>query len=58
MNDEEVMQIGVCEECRDEVFDDNNEIYIDDEGNMFCSLECALLYHGIHKSEDCLVGVY
>ena len=46
-------QIARCEECRDDIFDDSADVYIDEEGNYFCCLDCALRYHGITKSEDC-----
>lgn len=54
--DEEVIKkISICEECGEDIFDNNAEIYVDDDGNIFCSLECALIYYGIHKSEDSLL---
>lgn len=37
-----------CMNC-DELITDNDEPYMDDLGNEFCCLECALNYHGIEK---------
>ena len=51
--EEGVRQIAQCCECEEEIFDDSPDVYIDDEGNYFCSLECALNFYGIRKSEDC-----
>lgn len=51
-NDEEVRSIARCSECSELIYDDNEEIYIDDNGNYFCCLDCALNYHRIQKSED------
>ena len=45
-------QIARCEECNEYIYDDSNEIFLDDEGNYFCCLDCACRYHGIKKSED------
>ena len=53
---ESVRQIAQCCECSEEIFDDSPDVYIDDDGNYFCSLECALNFYGIRKSEDCLVN--
>jgi hypothetical protein len=50
---ENVRQIARCCECEEDIFDDSSEVYIDADGNYFCSLECALNFYGIRKSEDC-----
>lgn len=47
--------IARCIECGELIYDDSIEIYMDDEQNYFCDIECALNYYGIHKAEDCLV---
>lgn len=46
-------QIAQCYECDAEIFDDAEDVYIDADGNYFCSLECALNFYGIRRSEDC-----
>lgn len=54
--DFECQPIARCSECQELIYDDSNEIYMDCEGNYFCSLECCHDFYGIHKAEDCLVG--
>lgn len=49
---EEVRSIARCAECESTIYDDNEEVYIDGNGNYFCCLDCAMYYHGISKSED------
>lgn len=44
--------IARCEECGELIYEDNDDIYIDDDGNYFCSLECALDYYSIRKVDD------
>lgn len=49
--DEEVRVIAYCAECGEEITDDIEDVYIDEEGNYFDELECAMIYHGIQKLE-------
>ena len=53
-NEEEGRIIGTCECCGERIYDDNQEIYIDNNQNYFCCLDCALQAHGISLSEDYL----
>ena len=46
-------QISVCAECGEKIYDDCEDIYVDDELNHFCCIECALRYYSIRKIEDC-----
>lgn len=48
---DDVRIFGYCEECGAEITDDRDNYYCDDEGYFFCSCECAMDYHGIHKLE-------
>lgn len=41
---------GYCEKCGDDLREDY-EYYADNEGNKFCSYECALEYHEIKSME-------
>lgn len=51
MNDEEVRTFGHCEHC-DEVVDDNSdEYYVNEQGEVFCSVECVLEHYGVTKIE-------
>lgn len=43
--------IGRCEHCEESLWDDN-ELWTDEEGNRFCSVECAMEFHGIHEIDD------
>jgi hypothetical protein len=54
--EEKSQPIARCCECQELIYDDSQEVYMDAEGNYFCSLECALNFYGIHLAEDCLVG--
>lgn len=50
--EEEIPRIIMkCEECGRAIFDDDENIYFDNDNNYFCSLECALSFHGIYESE-------
>ena len=54
--EDEQQPIGRCAECGELIYDDSDEIYLDDEQNYFCGCECAMIFHGIRRAEDCLVG--
>jgi endogenous inhibitor of DNA gyrase (YacG/DUF329 family) len=49
MDDERL--IAYCEECGNKITKDDEDIYVDEEGRYFCSIECALEFHKIHKLE-------
>ena len=42
--------MGQCKQCHDIVFFNNNYI-TDNEGNIFCSEDCAIKNHGIVEKE-------
>ncbi len=48
---EDVRVIGVCAECNSKITDDIEECCCDEDGNYFDSVECAMIYHGIHFLE-------
>ena len=48
---DEVRLIGYCAECGNDITDDMEDIYVDEDGNYFCSDECGMIYHGLHKLE-------
>ena len=54
-DNDESLTIARCEECGAIIFDDNKEVYINDDGEYFCGLECVLDFYGVHLSEDCMV---
>lgn len=41
---------GLCSKCG-EILREDYEFYKDDGNNKFCSLECAIDYHGIKSKE-------
>ncbi len=51
MEDNEIRKFGHCEECGNEVTNDTDEYYVNEDGRVFCSIECILEYYGITKIE-------
>ena len=49
MDDERV--IAHCAECGNDITTNDSEIYVDQNGNYFDSVECVLEHHGITKLE-------
>lgn len=49
---DDVKAIARCEECGELIYEDNDDIYISEDGYFFCCLECALRFYGIQKAED------
>ena len=58
MYDEELKSkaIARCTECGELIYDNSSEVYIDNDGNYFCGLECSLNFYGIHTVEDYPMG--
>ena len=48
---DEVRHFGECENCGEKITDEGGEYYVDSEGRVYCSVECALEKHGIVKIE-------
>ena len=48
---DEIRNFGECECCGNEVTDEHEEYYINDDGKVFCSIECILEHYGITKIE-------
>ena len=49
MSDERVF--GYCEICGEKITDENDEYYVNEQGEVFCSLECMMEYYGVTKVE-------
>ena len=49
--DEDVRVIGYCYECNNTITDDMEDVYVDDDGNYFCCVECAMDHCGMSKLE-------
>lgn len=50
-DDNEVRILAHCAECGNEITDDVKDYFCDEDGNFFCSDECAMIYHRIHRLE-------
>ena len=42
---------GYCEVCGEKVTDKHGEYYVNADGEIFCSVECAMDHYGIVKLE-------
>lgn len=51
MNNDEVRVLTYCTECGTDITDDIEEYYCDEDGQYYCSCECAMIHYGIHKLE-------
>lgn len=51
-DEDQAHAIARCEECGELVYEDNECAYIDDEGNYFCCLQCALSYYSIRRVDN------
>ena len=51
MDEREIRLFGYCTECGDEVTDEGDEYYVNDEGEVFCCLDCLLEHFNIVKIE-------
>jgi formylmethanofuran dehydrogenase subunit E len=49
---EEEKSIARCEECGELIYEDNEDAYIDENGNYFCCLQCVLDYYYIKKVDE------
>ncbi len=41
--------IGECAECGEAIYVDYDH-YVDEDGQKFCGVECALRYHGVSEA--------
>jgi hypothetical protein len=48
---DEARVIAYCAECGSEITEEDEEAYVDEDGNYFDSVECVLEYHKIKKIE-------
>ena len=48
---DDIRVFGTCECCGSEVTSEDEEYYVDSEGRVYCSVECALEKFGIVKIE-------
>ena len=48
---DEPRNFGYCENCGEKITDDSDEYYVNDDGEVFCSIECVLEHYSIEKIE-------
>jgi hypothetical protein len=48
---DEIRVFGRCEYCGEEVTDELEEYYVNDYGEVFCSVECICQHYGVTKLE-------
>lgn len=48
---DEIRVFGYCENCCDAVTDEGEEYYVNDDGEVFCCLECLLEHYNITMIE-------
>ena len=51
MDEREIRCFGYCEVCGDEITDENEEYYVNDDGEMFCCVDCICEHYGLTKIE-------
>lgn len=51
--EEQSQPIARCAECGALIYSNSRDIYGDSKDNYFCSLDCAMEFHGIFQSEEC-----
>ena len=47
MDEREIRYFGRCENCGDEVTDEYDEYYVNDDGEIFCSIDCVCEHYGL-----------
>ena len=57
MDEREVRVFGYCENCSDEVTDENNvydginEYFVNDDGEIFCCIDCVCEHYNLTRIE-------
>lgn len=54
--EEDIQPIARCEECGELIYEDNDDAYIDDNGNYFCSLQCVFYWYSISKIDRGMIN--
>lgn len=49
--DNDIRIFGYCACCNSKVTDEGEEYYCNDDGEVFCSVECVMEHYGIYKLE-------
>lgn len=48
---DEVRIFGYCAECGEKITDESADYYCNDEGEVFCTIECVMEHYGVHRLE-------
>lgn len=48
---DEIRMFGYCKNCGDKVTDEGEEYYVNDDGEVFCCIECMMEYYCVTKIE-------
>ena len=48
---DEIRVFGNCECCGEEITDESDEYYVNEDGEVFCCVECMMEHYGIVKVE-------
>lgn len=51
MTMDEIRTFGYCKCCGNSITDEDEEYYVNDDGEIFCSCECCLEHYGVTKME-------
>lgn len=51
MEDNAVRVFGYCAHCGDEVTDEDKEYFVNEDGEVFCNIECVCEHYGVVKVE-------
>lgn len=48
---DEIRVFGYCEHCGENITDEYEEYYVNDDGEVFCNVECVCEHYGLVKVE-------
>jgi hypothetical protein len=48
---DEIRVLGYCECCGNQITDEDDYHYVNENGEMFCSVECVCEHYGVIKRE-------
>ncbi len=48
---DEERNFGHCKNCEEQITDEFEEYYVNEDGEVFCSIECICEHYGIEKIE-------
>ena len=51
MDEREVRIFGYCKYCEEDVTDEEGEYFVNDDGEVFCCLDCICAHYGLTRIE-------